>query len=150
MPRQIETNAPQALAAELAAVRQASRELHETIQHAKQTRRELLRAVEAISPTVDEMIEKEVAEGLARYQEALEDAITRSTQAVYARFDRIVDILLGEYGKGRRHNRSIVELLEGRTVTLTSKQRQELQALLDSQGGPSARDNGTDRAQGDG
>jgi hypothetical protein len=123
MVRQIPTpNDPQA---ELAAIKQATRELHETIQDAKAIRNDLLRAIGSIAPTIDELISQEVITGLTKYQETLDEAISKATQAVYRRFDTLVDIMLGETWKQRKKGLPSITEMFG-DIELTDQQKEEL------------------------
>jgi hypothetical protein len=104
---------------DLAAIKAATRELHEAIQEARAARRELQTTWMAIdvtiAGTVETMIEKHVAKGLADYEDALKTAIENATEAVYKRFDKITDILLGEDKKqARRGDPTIEELARQR------------------------------------
>jgi multidrug efflux pump subunit AcrB len=114
----------EATAADLAAIKRATREMHEAIKDARQVKREMLDVVEALAPTIDRRIEDEVAAGLARYQESLNDAITKATAATYRRFDTLADIILGERGKKRERLADV--LLDGPPAT--TKQRHDLEA----------------------
>lgn len=56
--------------------------------------------IESIHDTVEDLINQTVAEGLEAYQEKIMEAIERTTDAVYARFDSLANILLGEVRPG--------------------------------------------------
>jgi hypothetical protein len=104
---------------DLSAIKQATRELHEAIQEARQVQRELDACRQSIGDDVralvDQQLEVHVAAGLSSYDEAIRTAIERATAAVFKRFDRIADIILGESKRQRREgSASIEELLNAR------------------------------------
>lgn len=90
---------------EVVDLRQATREAHEAMQGMRDLIREV-KAVTAEARTVadevfSERMSAQVEAGLASYRESINTAIENATQAVYARFDTITDLMLGE-SKGQR------------------------------------------------
>lgn len=100
-------------------IRDALREGHALLRDLKAATREARDALAAVDQRIhdriDEKLDREVADGLARYQSALEAAIERADAAVYKRFDTLADILMGEDPKSRREGKpSLIELAEQR------------------------------------
>jgi biopolymer transport protein ExbB/TolQ len=110
------------------AIRDAVREGHTLLRDLKaatKEARDVLAAIDQhIYDRVDETIDREVKEGLDRYQEALTEAIERADAAVNKRFDTLASILLGEDPKSRREGKpTLVELAEQRRPSTLNESR---------------------------
>jgi len=91
---------------EIADLRDATREAHEAIKDLRQIMREAreIRAdvVLLATTSAEEVVDPVIVAALERYQATIATAIESATTAVYARFDIIADLLLGETKKQRR------------------------------------------------
>jgi hypothetical protein len=102
---------------EIAALRQATREAHEALadlrremKAAEQLRADLATTAEV---SVTEQVVPFVQKGLEEFGVELKKAIDIGTEAVYARFDELGDLLLGEDKVSRRKGlRSLPQLAE--------------------------------------
>lgn len=110
-------------ASEADELRAATREAHETMQDLEA----LLKRCESIqkeiaetaATAVQDIIDVAVATGLENYQETLKNATDAATQAVFDRFDKIMDVILGNTKSGRRKGDSIPQMLQkGQAVGL--------------------------------
>jgi hypothetical protein len=97
---------PTTVAEDVEALRAATREAHEAIKDlrsvlrdAEQTRTQLLATAEEVFTA---RIEAQVAAGLTEYRDTITAAIESATAAVYRRFDRVADLLLGESREAQR------------------------------------------------
>lgn len=85
---------------EVAELREATREAHEAMSDMKRLMKEVREVIgelrAAAHVEVDEMITEEVRKGLDAYKAVLDKAIETATESVYARFDKIGDLILGE------------------------------------------------------
>lgn len=89
--------------AKIAALKEATREANEVLGDIKRTLREAREFAEVEVPKmVKATVEPIVEENLASWKVALDESIEKSTQAVYARFDVIADLLLGEDRKSKK------------------------------------------------
>lgn len=105
--------------ADLAALREATREAHETIKDlraATQEARAVVKEVQRVAAEqVDERISAALTAGLDQLADSIKTACDDATTSVFARFDTITDTLLGETKKDRRAGvPSIPELLKDR------------------------------------
>lgn len=100
------------------ALKVATREANEALAAVKTTLREVKKERTEIEKLIehqfDEKIKDQVAESLATYQTALDNAVESSTQAVFDRFDKITAMLLGETKEARRKGPSVPEMIEAR------------------------------------
>lgn len=102
---------------EIEQLREATRLAHEAMKDMKALIREAktMEAAlhEAVSTDVQEIIEACVAAGLASYAETIKDSTAKATEAVFERFDKIGEMLMGESKQQRRrYGESIPELAE--------------------------------------
>lgn len=85
---------------EVAALKAATREAHEAIKDLRAEIRKAKIAQEALLDRLTEAwtdgVDLVIKEGLESYRETIEQAIASAQQAVYARFDQVADVLLGE------------------------------------------------------
>jgi hypothetical protein len=97
--------------AELAtqALREAIQEAHGLLKDLKQTKR----TIEMLIAGVEEKLEEEVRTQVAGLEDATNKAIQKSTAAVFARFDQLAAILMGETDKDKKAGKeSIPDLVE--------------------------------------
>jgi hypothetical protein len=96
-------------------------ELKMTIREANESLKEIKRAIKEgekllesvdvmVKAKFDTLIEAQVIEKLASYDESMKEAVENGTNAVYRRFDLIADILLGETNRRKRDGESIMIL----------------------------------------
>jgi len=99
-----------------AELRAAVREAHEVVKDLRSLiheGRELVGQIEAAAEaTVDERIKSAVAVGLSNFQTQLNTSVEEATQAVFARFDKLADTLLGETKAEQRRGRSLPQLIQ--------------------------------------
>ena len=89
---------------------EATSDLRAVLREAKAVRDSLPAAAEK---AVSEQLGAEINEGLASFQEALDQAIDNGTDAVFKRFDKIEKLLLGEDPTSVRAGKpSIPQMLE--------------------------------------
>lgn len=98
-------------------LKEATRSANEVLSDLKRTLREIKQirdeVDEVIATAFEEKIADKVSTTLADYQESLNAAIDKGTQAVFDRFDTITKTLLGETkGARRKHGETIPEMLE--------------------------------------
>lgn len=96
---------------EIVRLKAAQRELHETIQEAKLVQHELDESISAFKGAAANLIETAVSDGLRTYAASLDRAIADATNRVYARFDKISDLLLGEERSQKRKGLPSIEEL---------------------------------------
>lgn len=103
-------------AKDLADLRAATREAHETIQSLRSVIKEGREVVALIEDagrqTVEDRIDHQVAAGLARYGDSITTAIDNAQAAVDKRFDTLADILLGETKAERRKGETLTDLAQ--------------------------------------
>lgn len=97
-------------------LKEATRSANEVLSDLKRTLREIKQirdeVDEVIATAFEEKIADKVSTTLADYQESLNAAIDKGTQAVFDRFDTITKTLLGETKEARRkHGETIPEAL---------------------------------------
>jgi hypothetical protein len=93
--------------------KEAERALHERIQEARDVQRELDETVQAIHSAVGTLLEAAVEKQMTVFNDSVLKAIEHATERVYARFDRITQVLMGEENWQRRQGLpSISELVE--------------------------------------
>jgi hypothetical protein len=101
---------------ELKQLRELIREAHECIKEMRHLKKECedaeRRAVLALSDSYRSHMELVVKQGLESYQGELTKAINDATDRVYARFDQLGDMLLGETKKLKRRGQSLPQLIE--------------------------------------
>ncbi len=90
------------------------REAHEVMKDLRQTMRDAgrIRADVALlaKTAAEDVVDPVIASTLETYQATIAAAIESATEAVYARFDTIADLLLGETkSQRRRHGESLPE-----------------------------------------
>lgn len=97
------------------------RELKEATREANEVLKDLRRAIkegrklvdDAAEAAISERMKPVVKEGLDEFGQALEKAIKVATDGVFARFDQIADMLLGEDKASKRKGLpSVPELIE--------------------------------------
>lgn len=100
---------------EIQQLKQMTREAHEAIQelHALLKQVQQLQAEVLVTASIvfKEQIEKQVSDSLEAYQDSMLKAVETGTQAVYDRFDKLGNILLGETKTARRSGKSIPDLI---------------------------------------
>lgn len=97
-------------------LKEATRSANEVLSDLKRTLREIKQirdeVDEVIATAFEEKIADKVSTTLADYQESLNAAIDKGTQAVFDRFDTITKTLLGETKEARRkHGETVPEAL---------------------------------------
>jgi predicted transcriptional regulator len=102
---------------EINELKEATRRAHEAIKDLKLAIREAQETSDEIKQMIhDEIydrVDAEVAAGLDDYKTVLSEAIDKATDKVFARFDYLADILMGEDKQSQRKGKkSIIELLE--------------------------------------
>ncbi len=98
-------------------LRFATREANEVLAELKQTLKALQKERSVIERLIlngfDELIRDQVAESLKTYQVSVDQAIKNATDAVFARFDQLSALLLGETkDRKRRGQMSIPEMIQ--------------------------------------
>jgi hypothetical protein len=88
--------------AEIAALKEATREAHEAIQGMKLARRDLLATMAEVREEINSRIEKCLVAELGNLTAAVQENIDLATAKVFQRFDTLADELLGE---GWRHRK---------------------------------------------
>lgn len=110
-------------------LRTATREAHEAMKGLRDMIREANRASErllAVSREVfDERMNATVKQGLAEYHESIGKAITEATDRVYARFDTLADIMLGEAKYQKRKEPTLLEYAEAIRVGRLAQAEEE-------------------------
>jgi vacuolar-type H+-ATPase subunit H len=85
---------------DLAALKEATRAAHEATKDLIAATKEARKVIEEIKAEADEQVDQRLSvalkEGLDELAESVGQAIETATTAVYDRFDRVADILLGE------------------------------------------------------
>jgi len=115
---------------EITVLRTVTRELHETIQEAKQLRNELIALINSLSPSVQRRIDEAVNAGLNKYAADVARMIEKSEDVITGRFEALAQMLLNEDARARRkHEPSIREILMDRPP-LSSVERIRLEAWL--------------------
>lgn len=114
----------------VALLREATREANMALKDLKgaiREGRELQQSLQtAAKVAVDEQLAPVVETGLMEFRRDLDVAISKSTEAVFARFDEITDMLMGETDRDRRAGKiSVPELVAMKAV------RDKLADLLD-------------------
>lgn len=89
----------------------ATREARECLKDFKQMQRDWAQLREETAGEINRLIGEEVRKGLERYQEALNQAIKLATDKVFARFDKITAMILGE---DKKHQETIPDLIQAR------------------------------------
>ena len=107
-------------AEEVEQLRQATREAHEVLKDLRRAVRDgqqLVKSIEAAARVaVESRMEPVVKQSLKEFGQALDKAIEDSTEAVFRRFDRITELLMGEDRASQRQGKpTIPELIERRT-----------------------------------
>lgn len=105
-------------AEEIKALKEATREAHEAIQ----SLRDVIKEARAVKSEIevlaidifDKKIHAQVRVGLEDYRNSIDTAIENATAAVYDRFNKITDILLGETKKSKARGDSLQQLAEKR------------------------------------
>ena len=99
---------------EIAALKQATREAHEARSDLQLVIKEAKKYFEEeLKDKAETIIKMHVTLGLQEYSRDIKTAIDKATQAVYNRFDKIVDTMLGEDKASKRQGRpSIPELMK--------------------------------------
>jgi truncated hemoglobin YjbI len=103
-------------------LKEATRRAHEAIKDLKLAIREAQETSDEIKQMIhDEIydrVDAEVAAGLDDYKTVLSEAIDKATDKVFARFDYLADILMGEDKQSQRKGKkSITELLSKSGMT---------------------------------
>lgn len=90
-------------------LRQATREARECLKDFRAVIKEYNDLIGEWKEYVNERIDTDIRNGLERYHSALEKAITQASSAVYARFDKIYNLLTTG---GNKNEPPIPELVE--------------------------------------
>lgn len=81
-------------------LRQATREARECLKDFKQMQRDYQQLIDNWADRVNRQIADDVSKGLEAYKSALDTAMKEATDRVFARFDKLSAIIMGENQKG--------------------------------------------------
>lgn len=88
-------------------LKQAIREARECLKDFKHLQKEYAQLTNNWTDQVNRQIAADVQSGLEAYKSALDNAITVATDKVFARFDKLASIMMGE---DKKHKESLTEL----------------------------------------